>query len=244
MLYKQPKTPYVSRQGPFTIRRIYPGMSGVPNHNDHGYGPLAAVDDATLQPGTQVGMHEHKNDEIVSYVHQGAMHHSDSAGMALTIDSQNLMVMNAGRSFWHEEQVYREEQTTHTLQIFIRPHTIDLEPELHHLVMVDSATNEWRLLVGPDGSNAPTTVRNDIQIYDGRLARETHVKFPSFADWDTYFVVLQGQITVADKMFTAVESGLIVDEQSTAIFVQEDALVVIFLINRQARLTYEGTIGH
>ncbi|MEM7345073.1 MAG: pirin family protein, partial [Chloroflexota bacterium] len=105
MLYKQSSTPHVKEQDSFTIRRFFPGRA-IPDHKDHGYGPLVAIDDATLNPGTVVKMHEHRNDEIVTYVHQGVMHHSDYSGATLDIDRHNLMVMNAGRSFWHQEQVY------------------------------------------------------------------------------------------------------------------------------------------
>lgn len=141
MLYKQPKTPHVHRMEPFTIRRIFPGAS-VPDHDDHGYAALAAVDDATLEPGALVAMHEHRNDEIISYVHEGSMRHDDSTGTKLSIDARNLMVMNAGRSFWHEERTLADDATTRTLQIFIRPHTVDLEPKLQQLPLDEPPVNE------------------------------------------------------------------------------------------------------
>ncbi len=212
MLYRQPETPHVHHMGPFTIRRIFPGAS-VPDHDDHGYAALAAVDDATLEPGTLVAMHEHRNDEIVSYVHEGAMRHDDSTGAKLSINARNLMVMNAGKSFWHEERTLAADAaTTRTLQIFIRPHTVDLEPKLQHLPLEEPPPDGWRYLAGPEASDAPAVVRNNIMFFDGHFAKGASLALPEHAGWDTYFVVLRGSIQVKDQTLKAVESALLKDE--------------------------------
>ena len=243
MLYRQPKTPHVRRMGPFAIRRIFPGAS-VPGHDDHGYAALAAVDDATLEPGTLVTMHEHRNDEIVSYVHEGSMHHDDSTGTRLDINARNLMVMNAGRSFWHEERTLDSDATTRTLQIFIRPHTVDLEPKLQHLSLDEAPADEWRYLTGPEGSDAPTTVRNSIMLFDGHLSAGAKLALPARAAWDTYIVVLRGSIQVEKRILRAVESALLKDETGADIEALEECLLVVFLIDPAADLTYSGTIGN
>lgn len=229
--------------GPFTIRRIFPGES-LPGHADHGYGALAAVDDATLEPGTVVGMHEHRNDEIVSYVHEGSMRHQDSTGAKLEIDTGNLMVMNAGRSFWHEERTLIGDPEARTFQIFIRPHTVDLEPKLQHLPLGDPPVDAWRYLTGPEWSDAPTTVRNNVMLFDGTLAEGVSLTLPAYAAWDCYLVVLRGSIQVKDQILSAVNSALLKDEKDVGIESLETSLVVVFLIDPAAKLTYEGTVGH
>lgn len=242
MLYVQQNTPHVSRMGPFTIRRFFPGAS-LPDHADHGYAALAAVDDATLEPGTVVGMHEHRNDEIVSYVHEGAMRHRDSTGARLEINARNLMVMNAGKSFWHEERTLTSGATTRTFQIFIRPHTANLEPKLQHLVLGEPPAAGWRYLTGPDGSDAPTTVRNNIMIFDGHLANGVSLPLPVQADWDAYLVVLRGSVRIEDRTLAAVSSALLTGEQNATLEALDESLVVVFLIDPAAALTYDGTVG-
>jgi quercetin 2,3-dioxygenase len=56
-----------------------PGRA-IPNRWDHGYGPLARFDESILKPGGFIPMHEHRNDEIISYVSDGMIHHADKAG--------------------------------------------------------------------------------------------------------------------------------------------------------------------
>ena len=40
---------------------------------------------------------------------------------------QSMSVMSAGKSFWHEEGVPEDGETAKIMQIFVRPHTVDLE---------------------------------------------------------------------------------------------------------------------
>jgi len=58
-----------------------------------------------MKKGLTIKIHEHVNDEILSYVSSGVMHHKDSADFDAPIARGKLMLMNAGESFWHEEKV-------------------------------------------------------------------------------------------------------------------------------------------
>jgi redox-sensitive bicupin YhaK (pirin superfamily) len=50
-------------------------------------------------------MHEHRNDEIISYLRSGRMQHTDSAGRSEAVSLDRLMVMNAEAGFSHEVAV-------------------------------------------------------------------------------------------------------------------------------------------
>ncbi|MCF2206422.1 pirin family protein [Halobacterium salinarum] len=241
-LYKAPRTDLGQNQGMFRMHTNYPGRL-LPDHDDHGYGPLARVDEAILDPDTFVGMHPHQNDEIVSYVPTGVMRHRDRAGNELVMDSEHLMVMNAGREFWHEEQTLADDPQLRLLQIFVRPHTTDLEPNIQQGPVPDPVTNEWRHLFGPEESDAPFYVRNDVNFYDVHLDVGTSVELPSITGWDTYFYVFEGAVEANETTFGRTEQGLLVGAEELTVTAQEETLLVAFLINPDAPLTYQGTIG-
>ena len=226
----------------FRMHTNYPGRL-LPDHDDHGYGPLARVDEAILDPDTFVGMHPHQNDEIVSYVPTGVMRHRDRAGNELVMDSEHLMVMNAGREFWHEEQTLADDPQLRLLQIFVRPHTTDLEPNIQQGPVPDPVTNEWRHLFSPEESDAPFYVRNDVNFYDVHLDEGTSVELPSITGWDTYFYVFEGAVEANETTFGRTEQGLLVGAEELTVTAQEETLLVAFLINPDAPLTYQGTIG-
>ena len=91
---------------------------------DTAFGPLAIIDHAVMKKGLTIKMHEHVNDEILSYISTGVTHHKDSAGFEAPIARGKLMMMNAGESFWHEEKVKEDE--VEMLQIFVRPNETNL----------------------------------------------------------------------------------------------------------------------
>lgn len=242
MLYKAPRTEVSQNQGPFRIHFNFPGH-GVPEHDDHGYGPLATVVESFMDPETLVPLHEHANDEIVSWVPGGVMRHDDRTVGELTADAGHLMVMNAGRSFWHEERTLDDDPPLRMLQIFVRPHTLDLEPEIQHGPIEPPVAGEWRHLFGPEGSEAPFYVRNDVHFYDIRLDEGASADLPSITGWDTYFYVFTGAVEARGTRFGEAESGLLTQEVGLTIKAEEPTLLVTFLINPDAPVTRKGTVG-
>lgn len=75
-IYTAPRTDVSQDQGKFRVHRNFPGRA-VPEYDDHGYGPLAMVVEAFLDPGAIIPMHQHRNEEIISWVPEGVMRHAD-----------------------------------------------------------------------------------------------------------------------------------------------------------------------
>src|SRR6056297_1057279 len=184
-LYTSPRTDISQNQGKFRIHFNFPGQA-VPGHEDHGYGPLATVVESFMDPGTLIRMHQHRNEEIISWVPDGVMRHDDRQGNKLVTDPDHLLVMNAGNGFWHAEETYEDDPPLRMLQIFVRPHSLGLEPGIQHEQIPDPTPNAWRHLFGPEGGDAPLYVRNEVDFYDCRLDADATVSLPANAGRDTY----------------------------------------------------------
>ena len=242
MLVKSPASRRRHKMGQFTIIPNLPGEA-VPNHNDHGYGPLARFDESILEPGAFIPMHEHSNDEIISYMSDGTMFHADRAGGRFPVSADQIMVMNAGKSFWHEEGVPADAETAKMMQIFVRPHTVYLQPSIQVETVGTPMLNTWRFLVGPEGSNAPAFVRNDVRLYDIHLRAGNSAQAPSWDGWDTLVHVYRGEAVVNGTPLKLAEGALLIDEQQVAITATSDTTLLVFLINPAAPLTHAGTIA-
>ncbi|WP_457578282.1 pirin family protein [Ensifer adhaerens] len=153
MLYRGAKSPIVRDMGGFKVRLNMPGWL-LPWPRDHGYGPLAMVAETILDPGRLVAMHEHRNDEILSWVPEGVMRHDDRATGRLVTDRAHLMVMNAGQSFWHSEETLSGDPPLRMLQILVRPHSVDLPPNIQYGPIEPAPLNCWRHLVGAEGGGS------------------------------------------------------------------------------------------
>ncbi|MEZ5779920.1 MAG: pirin family protein [Paracoccaceae bacterium] len=188
-------------------------------------------------------MHEHQNDEIASWVPTGVMRHDDRATGKLVIDQDHLMVMNAGRSFWHSEETLRTDPPLDMLQIFVRPHDVDLEPSIQHGPVAPSSPNVWRHLFGPEGTTAPFRVRNEVDFYDIRLEAGARLDFPAIKGRALYFYVFSGAIRAAGKLFREAEQGLLRNGGHLSLEATVSGITVAFLVDCGARITRRGTVG-
>jgi len=131
-----------------------------------------------MDPDTLISMHPHRNEEIISWVPSGVMRHDDGEGNKLVTDSDHLMVMGAGSEFWHEERTLAEDPPLRMLQIFVRPHSLDLDPQIQHEPIPEPVAGEWRHLFGPVGTGAPLSVRNEVDFYDAHLDEGDSLRAP------------------------------------------------------------------
>ena len=241
-IYTAPRTDVSQNQGKFRIHFNFPGRA-VPDHDDHGYGPLATVVESFMDPGTLIRMHQHKNEEIISWVPDGVMRHDDRQGNQLVTDSDHMMVMNAGSGFWHSEETLADDPPLRMLQIFVRPHSLDLEPGIQHEPIPDPVAGEWRHLFGPEGTDAPLSVRNDVDFYDCRLSAGATTTLPSQSGRHTYLYVFDGAVEAGDEPVGYTESALVTGDDDVAVAATEDTTIVAFSINPDAPVTRQGTIG-
>ncbi|MBP1806906.1 pirin family protein [Rubellimicrobium aerolatum] len=242
MFRKLGRSPAVIDQGQFVVRVAMPGLA-LPEGDDHGHGPLAAVAESFMAPGTLIGMHPHVQDEIISWVPEGVMRHDDRTHGRLVTDAGHLLVMNAGREFWHEERTLPSDPPLRMLQIFVRPHEVDLEPMLQHGPLPDPTPNAWRLLVGPEGTDSPFVVRNDVYLHDLRLDAGQSVALPSRPGWSTYAYVYSGAVEAEGERLGEAESALVTAPVDVTIRAVEPSVLVAFVLNPAATVTREGSIG-
>ncbi len=238
-----PSTHMQRAHGPFQIRRMHPGLM-LGDRQDGGFGGLGLIDRANLSPGLTVGMHEHRNDEIISYLREGAMIHRDSSGVTEEVRPDRLMVMNAGKGFSHEENVPGP-GNVHMLQIFARPSAPDLKPGVQ-LVDLDAthSIGAWRLLSGPEGSGAPTTVRQRLYLHDTRLEAGATLALPQRQGFDHWLYVFDGDVTLQGRRLAAHDAVAITGEEPPLVVAaQAVSDLVLFEIDRAAPASRAGTLS-
>jgi quercetin 2,3-dioxygenase len=192
--------------GGFGIEILYPGLAEP--GGDSGIGAIGRIDHARVTAGTVVKMHPHRDDEILTYLRSGRVLHRDSVGHVEEISSTRLMMMNAGHSFEHEEEVL--EGPLEALQIFLRPEAADLEPMVQfHDFGAALAETDWRLLAGPEA--APLTVRAAAWVQDRHLAAQQAAALPPppVATAARLLYLFRGRASVAGNVLDAGDSLLL-----------------------------------
>jgi redox-sensitive bicupin YhaK (pirin superfamily) len=161
----------VINQGKFIIRLVSPGRKLHNPADPYGLGPLGRMDHSTLDPGMVIPMHPHINDEILSYMRKGQMMHRDSNGHIELLYGEYMMMMNAGKGLYHEETCMDDaDEKIEMLQIFFRPKEDDLPPRVQfHKFEFYRSLDQWRLVGGPEGSDAPLEIRSQAWFYDAHI---------------------------------------------------------------------------
>lgn len=226
-------------RGPFTITRVQPGILG-DKTDDLSFGPLAIIDHAVMKKGLTIKMHEHVNDEILSYIGSGVMYHKDSAGFEAPIARGKLMMMNAGVSFWHEEKV--KDGEVEMLQIFVRPNQANLPPNIQfHNKPVNNS--DWYVMVGPEGSEAPLYVRQHVYILDAHPKAGEELEVPKYEGLTPLLYVMNGEITVQDLTIGKHEAVTDLVNPLPPLVASEDTTLVLFFVDMNTPMSTEGTIS-
>ena len=227
-------------RGPFTITRVHPGDILGNKTADTAFGPLAVIDHAVMKKGLTVKMHEHVNDEILSYLSKGVTHHKDSAGFEAPIARGKLMMMNAGESFWHEEKVTEDE--VEMLQIFVRPSETNLPPKIQ---FHDKPINNrnWYVMVGPEGSEAPLYVRQNVFILDAHPKAGEELEVPIYDGFIPFLYVMNGEITIQDLTIGKQEAVTDLVNPLPSLVANEDTTIVLFFVDLNASMSMDGTIS-
>lgn len=217
-----------SKVGNARISILYPGKAL--GTNDTGFASIGRIDQANLPAGAFVAMHPHVNDEIVSYFRSGKVKHTDSEGFSEFIEPNRLMLMKAGKSFFHEERILEENGTLEGLQIFIRPKSKDLKPEVifHELETVQSE-NEWRLLTSPS-NETPLQFSSDTWIYDLKITNDSVFKLPKLStpDLTNLLYVFQGQVKINAEITLNKGESLLIKQEDVTITTDQTAELVLF----------------
>lgn len=221
---------YGKQHGGFGIQILYPGLIR-PELRDTGFFTIGRIDHARIIPGTLIPMHPHKDDEIVTYLRSGKVKHLDSETNADVISNQRVMVMNAGAHFYHEERVLEEGGILEGLQIFIRPETAGLLPQVQFYQLPETySSNLWRKIAGK-GDDYPLQIRSDTWLMDLRLEKDAEIVLPKTPSGNSAFLfyVFDGKINVNETMPLATGESVLIERESPIFRATETSDIVLFI---------------
>jgi redox-sensitive bicupin YhaK (pirin superfamily) len=207
--------------GPFTIRRQRPGEA---------FGPLAIVDQMTLQLDATIPLHSHQDSEIFSYVWRGSLLHSTEQGETHFLNAKRALLLSAGSGMRFAQSAPFIE--TDMLQATIIPAQTGGEPQVNTFTRADgAAVNAWTLLAGPHGSEAPLALNQAVYIYDLKLERGKQVDVPQRAGFSSWVSVLDGIVLMDNERLHKGDS--VSDNKALpALMGERDATLIAFLVQK------------
>lgn len=190
---------------------------------------LRVINEDVIAPGRGFATHPHRDMEIITYVVSGALAHRDSMGHESVMRPGVLQHMTAGSGITHSEYNASPETAVHLLQIWIVPDATGYEP---HYAELDCGVAEvgagLRLLVSPNGNEDSLSIRQDVHMYDARLASGESRNFTLGAAKSAWLQVIEGRLTAAGVALKAGDGLGIKDIAELELLATEESLLLVF----------------
>ncbi|HQS60970.1 MAG TPA: pirin family protein [Polynucleobacter sp.] len=194
-----------------------------------GWGNLRVINEDRVAAGMGFGKHSHRNMEIISYVLSGELAHEDSLGNIKGIPPGDIQRMSAGTGVTHSEFNHTKDQTTHFLQIWIEPNTLEITPSYEQKSITESdKRGRLCLLASSEGGGNAVKIHADAKMYGGLF----HGNESSHLELDprrkAYAHLVKGEININGAVLHAGDALLIEDEKLLQISQGKNAELLVF----------------
>ncbi len=178
-----------------------------------GFRTLRVVNEDTVAPAAGFGMHPHRDMEILTWILQGALQHTDSLGNTAVIRPGEVQVMSAGTGVLHSEVNPSRDQPVHLLQIWIVPNRRGLAPRYDQR-RLDRATLRDRLvcIAAPPGDGGIVELHQDARIFATELQRGARVALPLRPGRAAWVQVARGALQLGDVALAAGDGAAVEDQ--------------------------------
>ena len=192
------------------------------------WGPIRVWNDDTIAAGTGFPPHPHADMEIITYVREGAITHTDSLGNVGRTEAGDVQVMSAGSGVRHSEY-NREDVTTKIFQIWIEPKTRGEAPSWGAKPFPrDERSGQFVTLAsGIQGDDDALPIRTDARIVGATLKAGETAEYPLGVDRHAYLVPASGSVEVNGVRLDARDGAAISDEAILRVTAIADAELVL-----------------
>ena len=194
-----------------------------------GWGNLRVINEDRVAPGMGFGKHGHRNMEIISYVLSGELAHEDSMGNIKGIPPGDVQRMSAGTGVMHSEFNHAKDQTTHFLQIWIEPNTLEISPSYEQkTIPVANKDGKLCLVASPDGETGSVSITADAKIYAGLFDGEQSAHLKLDPSRKAYVHLIRGSLHVNGQQLDTGDALLIQEESQLTLANGKNAEVLVF----------------
>jgi quercetin 2,3-dioxygenase len=190
-----------------------------------GFGPMICHNDDALSPGSGYPDHPHTDLEIVTWVIDGVLLHTDDAGNTEELLPGDVQVMSAGAGIRHAEMADAHSGPTRFLQTWIRPDEVGTAPRWRS-EHVDPGSG-LTTVVGGDGLSIGT---RGASLSIARLKPGANTKLPDVARVHAFVAVGAGRFNDVDAQ--AGDAVRLTDQPGAAFEATADTELLVWSFTR------------
>ena len=194
-----------------------------------GFGPLRVINEDRITPGAGFGTHGHKDMEIISYVLEGELAHTDSMGTGSVIRPGDVQRMSAGTGVKHSEFNHSKEKGAHFLQIWIQPDVLGIQPSYEEKQFPAAEKDgTLRLVASSDGRDGSVTIHQNACLYAGLFDGAQQARLVLAPGRLAYIHAIRGEVSVNGQVLAAGDAARLSNEEAVQISAGRQAEVLVF----------------
>lgn len=184
------------------------------------FGPLLAINEDRVQPGTGFAMHPHRDLEILMLPRAGRIEHRDHLGGHAIVAPGQLHFMRAGSGIRHSQMNPSAHEIDHHFQIWLAPRTRRLAPAAHTLTLQPPRPGEWVVIASGHGAGG-AAIDADATVHWGRAAAGAALSLPALPGASRYLHLMSGALALRDQALAAGDA-LVLRDAGTALALSTD----------------------
>lgn len=194
-----------------------------------GFRTLRVLNADRVKAGAGFGSHSHADMEILSYVLEGALAHTDSSGGGGVIRPGEIQFMRAGTGVTHSEYNHSKVEPVHFLQIWIVPDMRGLAPAYgQHAFDRDKAKGSFALLASRNGREGSLQVQQDVDLWVGLIGARESREFRLRPTRQAWVHVARGSVSLNGTLLHEGDGAAVSSEESLQFIGQQPAEVLVF----------------
>jgi hypothetical protein len=195
---------------------------------DHmGFRTLRVINDDHIAGGGGFPMHPHRDMEIITYMLEGQIAHRDSLGNQEVLRAGEVQRMTAGAGIVHSEFNPSPTESTHLLQIWLRPNQRGLQPG-YDQKRFEGRENALKLIVSGDGRADSLRMNQDADLYASILSPGASVSHELAGGRFAWLQVARGDVTLNGITLSTGDGASIAAETRLDIQAQSQAELLLF----------------
>ncbi|WP_308719135.1 pirin family protein [Komagataeibacter xylinus] len=192
------------------------------------WGALRVWNDDMIAPGTGFGTHPHRDMEIITFVREGAITHTDSLGNTGRTEAGDVQVMSAGTGIRHSEY-NRDTVATRLFQIWIMPDRTGHAPSwgTRAFPRHERAGQFVVLASGRAGDDDALPINADARVLGATLAKGQTATYRLGADRLGYLVPARGAVEIDGVRVSERDGAALSDIETVHVRALEDAEIIL-----------------
>lgn len=200
-----------------------------------GFSALRVINEDHIAGGGGFPTHGHQDMEIITYVLNGELAHTDSMGNEATITAGEVQYMTAGSGVMHSEYNTSKTEPVHLLQIWLEADQANREPGyVQKKFSRKKKLNTLCPIATPSGDAGSMQVHQSVWLYASILETTKNVNYECSSDRCQWVQVVSGELAINNTRLEAGDGAAIAGEAELNITAAKDAEFLLFDLPKES----------